>query len=159
VRIALLAAALALIATPTLAAELTATQLTRQLQAEGPKATVQQLWNSGAYDSVLNHVASGDPAWIALAARLASGADAAASESLTIALAEALPKNPGAVLAILGPAVTALSPARVCGAPFIEMAAPDLRNYLSQTRTSVSAVSTPALGSSRAACLAALPLD
>jgi hypothetical protein len=70
---------------------------------------------------VENGVASGDADWVALAPLVAPGTDAGASEGLSIALADALPKAPDAVLGVLtegggGP----LDVARVCSAPFIE---------------------------------------
>jgi hypothetical protein len=127
-----------------------------ELSTEGAQATVSRLWQSGDYDDVLRQMATGDERWVTLAPALAQGADAGAAEGLTIALAEALPRNAEGVLGVLDPSRRTLSPPRVCGAPFIEGVKIGIGAYLAEATRAVSAVSQARLQSAKAACLAAL---
>ncbi len=129
-------------------------QIAADIQADGPTVAVHRLWNSGMYDRILSGIAQGDGAWVALAPKLAAGADAAASEGLSVALARALPKNPAAVLSVLD--TGSLSPGEVCGVPFVEGTMPDVGEYLRQTEAAVAGVDADALRTARAACLTAL---
>lgn len=100
----------------------------------------------------------GDARWIALAPRLAPGTDAGTSEGLGIALAHALPRNPRAVLAVLGVAggPVSVSAGRVCGVPFIEDTVKDLTAYRRRAARAVRGVTDPSLVRARAACLSVL---
>jgi len=131
-------------------------QLARDIGNEGPAAVVERLWRTGTYQEVLQQMASGSKQWVALAPQLAQGADAAAAEGLGIALAEALPRNPASVLAVLDPARPALSPARICGVPFIEGTTVDIPAYVRDSTAAVSAVTDDRLQAAKVACLAAL---
>ena len=131
-------------------------QIEREISAEGPRAVVSRLWRSGDYDGVLRKLATGDQRWVTLAPALAQGADAAAAEGLSVALAEALPRNAEGVLKVLNSSRRALSPARVCGVPFIEGTKINIGSYLAEATTAVSAVTSDRLQGAKAACLAAL---
>ena len=131
-------------------------RIARDIEADGAKAVVDRLWNSGDYDRLLNHIDKGTPAWVALAPKLAAGTDAGASEELTIALAYALPRNPQAVLSVLDAKSYVLEPERVCSAPFIEDAVKDIPRYGKRAKAAVSRVTAPPLQDNKAACLAAL---
>ena len=123
----------------------------------GPAETLAALDRAGQLDGVLDRVGSGQRAWVALVPRLAAGADGAAAESLGIALADALPRAPGAVLAVLDPADGPLIGAgRMCGVPFIERPTSALRAYRQRALRAAAAVRDPALAAVREACLAAL---
>ena len=65
--------------------------------------------------SVMNGIATGDSAWLAVAEKL-TPASATAAASLSIALASALPRSPERVLAVLG---TTYAIEDVCGIPFL----------------------------------------
>lgn len=123
----------------------------------GAAATLAELDRSGRLDGVLDRIASGQRSWVALVPKLAAGADEAAAEGLGIALADALPRAPGTVLAVLDPADGHLIGAgRVCGVPFIERSPSTLQAYRRRTLRAVAGVRDPALAAVRDACLAAL---
>ena len=128
------------------------------LSRDGAKAVVDALWKSDRWRGVEKRIGSGDGAWLALAPRLAPGTDAGASEGLGIALAYALPRNPRAVLAVLGPpdGPVSLTGDRVCGVPFIEDQVKDLPAYRRRAIRAVHDVRAPALAGVRGACLRSL---
>ena len=138
------------------AVALTPEGIARDIEANGAKAVVDRLWNSGDYDRLLDHIDKGTSAWVALAPKLAAGTDAGSSEELSIALAYALPRNPEAVLAVLDPKNAALEPDMVCSAPFIEDTVKDIPRYIKRTKAAVSRVKAPSLQENKAACLAVL---
>ncbi len=152
----------ALAAEPSMSAPpptLTTTEVQREVVTEGPLATVKALWRAGRWVIVGNCVASGDPDWVALAPLVAPGTDAGTSEGLSIALADAFPKAPDAVLAVVtGHGGGSLNPRRVCRAPFIEDEPEHRRAYL---EAALEALDRPMPAVERAnqhACLARLRL-
>jgi hypothetical protein len=136
------------------AAQLSPEGILRDIKLQGAKAVVDRLWNDGDWDRVMDRVDAGDARWIALVPQLAPGTDAGTAEDLPIALAFALPKNPGAVLALLGR--DGFPADEVCGAPFIEDTVKDIPAYLRQAETAVLRVRDPALSGAKQACLAEL---
>jgi hypothetical protein len=144
----------AAVAGPRFAAHPTPAEIGRSLAEAGPRATVDALWEQRRWDYVSERIGDGDAAFVALAPKLAAGADAGTAEDLPIALAFALPRNAPAVLAAIQGG--AFDPAEVCGAPFIEDTVSDIPAYRRRATAAVQAVSDPALASVRAACLAAL---
>lgn len=132
-------------------------EVSKALADKGPRETVHALSATGRFQYVLNRIGGGDSAWIRLAPRLAEGADGADAEGLGIALAEALPKIPRAVLASLDAKNgVVLGPSRVCSAPFIEPKPGVVERYKPRAIRAVMSVRTPALQPVAAACLAAL---
>ncbi|APA86497.1 hypothetical protein BJG93_14665 [Paraburkholderia sprentiae WSM5005] len=98
--------------------------------------------DEAAVDRLFDRIGAGRADWVALAPKLAEGADGANAEGLGIALAYALPRNPAAVLKVVDPVegdshILAIS--RVCGIPFIEDAP---KNYKTKALRAVSAVTT-----------------
>jgi hypothetical protein len=74
----------------------------RQIANDGPAKTLESLFRDDArWDGVLNGVASGEIGWLGVAATLRPVSDAHASETLEMAIQEALPKNPAGVLRLL----------------------------------------------------------
>ncbi|KRE90783.1 hypothetical protein ASG87_01215 [Frateuria sp. Soil773] len=122
----------------------------------GAKAFLDGL-SEDQLDELYGRIESGASAWVALAPRIAQGADAANAEGLTIELAFALPKNPEAVLSVatLHDDVM-LGVDRVCGMPFIEDTVKDRPAYKRKATTAVRAVSDPDLQTIKQACLSAL---
>jgi hypothetical protein len=124
----------------------------------GAKAVVAELLQRGQWETVSTNIATGSPAWLALAPQLAPGVDAGPSEELGIDLAYALPKNPTGVLHVAiehnytdgGP----IGIGRVCSAPFIEPTS--LQGYLTQAIRAVGQVTDPAVTSKKLTCLATL---
>lgn len=131
-----------------------AAQLSQEIEAKGAKAVVDSLGD--AFDDVLDHIDSGDPAWIALAPKLAQGTDAGNSEGLAIALAYALPKNPQAVLAVVTENDGVLAINRVCSIPFIEDTVKDRPAYKRNALHAVEAIKEPSLRKAKSNCLAVL---
>lgn len=148
----------AVISAPALAAAetpLNPSAIAADIKAHGADAVVTHLFTSGDYDRVLDHIDKGEAAWVALAPKLAPGTDAGTAESLVIALAFALPKNPRAVLALIA-GKDAFPVEDVCGAPFIEGTIGDIPAYVKKARAAVSRVSDAKLAKAKAACLAQL---
>lgn len=128
----------------------------------GAKATVDKLSDAapydarfmlGDYDKVLEGVASGDARWLALVPRLDPGTDAGSAESLRIAVAEALPRNPAGVLRF----TSRLSWFRdACAYPMIEPTDQEERAYFRVAIPALKAVHDPALRRPKRICLTEL---
>ncbi|THD62944.1 hypothetical protein [Phenylobacterium sp.] len=127
------------------------------IEREGAAATVNRLNRAGQWDVILDGMANGEPAWIAIAPLLAEGTDAGPSEGLGIALAQALPRAPAAVLHVLDPKDgPVLGASRVCSIPFVEPKPGVVEAYKPKAIAAVQAVRSPRLRWAREACLAAL---
>jgi hypothetical protein len=140
---------------------LTATEISAEIDAKGAKAVIDRLSTTNVdamrrsdWSRTMDQIWNGRLAYIALAPKLAKGADAGPAEDLAIALARALPAAPAAVLRVIdrhnGPV---LGVSRVCGVPFSEPSAKDVSGYLSAARSAVDEVDTPRLQRVKAACL------
>jgi hypothetical protein len=147
-----IAVAALLAASTASAAVLTPDDIARDIQKHGAKAVVDRLWNNNDWERVMDHVDTGDARWIALVPRLAPGTDAGTAEELPIALAFALPRNPEAVLSVIG-GKKGLRIADVCSAPFIEDTVPNIPAYIKRAEAAVSRVSDPALARTKTECL------
>lgn len=122
----------------------------------GAKAFLDSL-SEDQLDELYGRIESGASEWIALAPRIAQGADAANAEGLTIELAFALPKNAKAVLSVITlHDDVVLGADRVCGMPFIEDTVKDPPAYRRKAVKAVRAVSDPGLQTIKQACLSAL---
>jgi hypothetical protein len=143
------------VAAPAIAQPLTPSQIARNIQANGARATVQSLTRKGQFDAVLSKIASGNAAWVRISPELAKGTDAGDSTGLSVALAKALPKNPRAVLAVLddGPVSGA---SVVCGVPFIEPTPAEVKNYLNRAIPAVKRTPDSERLPQRTPCLRAL---
>ncbi len=130
-------------------------QISQSIHAHGARQTVRSLDQRNQFDTVLDRIASGNAAWIAIAPALAKGTDAGNAEGLTVALAKALPKNPRSVLAVLngGPVTDAQA---VCGLPFIEPTRQEADDYLARAIPAVTTVASSPRVPQRDACLDAL---
>jgi hypothetical protein len=80
---------------------LSASQFAASVKAEGARAAVAALVSGGDWPRVMAAIRNGAGDWIALAPELARGADAAHGAQLTAALAQALPRAPADVLAVV----------------------------------------------------------
>ena len=137
------------------AAPLSPAAIARDIAKHGAREVVSRLWSNGDYDRVMNRIDRGDAQWIALSPKLAPGTDAGTAEELPIALAFALPKNPRAVLSVLGPP-DGLPIGDVCSAPFIDGTVKDVAAYVKRSERAVAGVLDPRLAKTRDACLAQL---
>ncbi|WP_029415408.1 hypothetical protein [Brevundimonas bacteroides] len=99
------------------------------------------------WTTVLAGIASGEPAWLNVAAALEPGVSGERAEELDTALKAALATDPAATLRVLEVARQRMSPAVVCGG--------DTR-VKSLLRPAVQTVTDPALEAKRTACLEAL---
>jgi len=126
-----------------------------EIRNHGAKPVVDQLFQTEAWWQATRNIGAGKIDWIALAPDLAKGTDAAASETLGISLAEALPKSPNAVLAVLdlGSGASPLRVGNVCSAPFLEDTARRQHRYKAKAQHAVSTVADPQLSTVKAACL------
>ena len=149
--LALLTAALA-----SAPATLTPAAVARMIDAEGARRAVQTLDRGGAhtrFDALLDRIAAGERRWLALVPRLAPGTDAGTAEGLRIAVAEALPRNPSAVLRLVPGTFTAED---ACGFPMIEPTQSETRSYFTAVIPAVQDVTEPALQLAKRQCLAEL---
>ncbi|WP_028225334.1 hypothetical protein [Paraburkholderia ferrariae] len=130
-------------------------QISTAVDSKGAQAFFESLSEDDA-DKLMDKIGSGQSQWIALAPKLAKGADASNAEGLGIELAYALPKNPTAVLGVVDPVDGdghSLQVSRVCGIPFIETIP---RGYKAKALRAVEKVSDPQLQQIKARCLKAL---
>jgi hypothetical protein len=131
--------------------------IAKDIDANGAKKTVQKLWgkDGGRWDSAMRKVATGDQRWLDVAAKLAEGTDAGASEGLEVSLATALPINPKGVLKLIdtNPLFTFDS---VCSAPFIEPTDAYLKSYLTKTQKMLKALKDDTVEQKRVGCLTQL---
>lgn len=135
-----------------------AATLLAEMNAKGAKQVIARLnskSNPNAWDDVVKHIRSGQPAWLEVASELARDADAGSATDLKIALAHALRKNPGGVLKLAG-SQEFLSVEEVCGTPFIEPTDRYLQHYLAQAKQAVANMRDRQLEAQQAACLAQL---
>ncbi len=110
---------------------LSASQFAASVQAQSPRAAVQQLVAGGDWPRVMAGIRGGAADWIALAPELAAGADPAHGAELTAALAAALPRAPAEVLAVIDLRRSpVLGVQAVCAAPPAVAAAADVREAL-----------------------------
>jgi len=111
------------------------------------------------WDSLLEQVGSGTREWLAVAAQLRPVSDAHASETLDMAIQEALPHNAAGVLALVAAGVfDADSACSMYGFGQIEDERPpsEVLILVEKRIVAVSAVRTPKLASARDACLGKL---
>jgi hypothetical protein len=124
---------------------LTTDWVIQEIAKHGPKHAVRVMWDQERYDELLGNISAGKEEWIALAPKIVSGTDAGASEELGISLADALPKNPKAVLGILDQSKWTISSGRVCSIPFIEPEKDFYESYAKSALVAVKAVSDAGL--------------
>lgn len=128
----------------------------QEIARHGPKHAVRIMRDQERYDELLGNISAGKEEWIALAPKIVSGTDAGASEELGISLAEALPKNPKAVLGILDKSKRTISSGRVCSIPFIEPEKDFYESYAKSALAAVEAVSDAELAKQKELCLTEL---
>jgi hypothetical protein len=91
-----------------------------EVKSRGAKAVVRELakdWS--VWDSICDKIASGDQAWLKAAAALQAGTDAGASETLDLALGEALEHDPKNVFESVGKTMNLES---ICSGPDVDNA-------------------------------------
>lgn len=142
------------------APRVTPAEVSAMLDSVGSARTVERLGGLGderaptRFDAVLDGIASGDPAWLALLPRLSQGADGGNGEALAISVTHVVAHNAAAALRLI--ADGAYTAEDICADGDIEPARADYEAYYRAAIPAVTAVSDPALAGSRAACLARL---
>ena len=126
------------------------------IQASGPQKTIADLDAKNQLETVLGRIGEGGNEWIALAPKLAPGADGAAAEGLGIVLAQALPINAAGVLRVLTDGPGDISVERVCSTPFIETSKASDQAYDQRAIQALRGVTDPVLAKKRDACLTRL---
>ena len=125
------------------------------IQRDGADSVAHRMDRDDPFgERVLAGISSGDSTWlnVAVALRPTSAADIA--ESLPITVAEALPKAPDRVLALID--AGKFSPEEVCTIPFIEPSDSLVAAYYAQTVGALSHVARADLAGTRDRCKAAL---
>lgn len=107
-------------------------QLTNRIKTVGAKMVISELFkdDESQWRVVLSKISGGENNWLAVAALLAPESDAASAETLTAAVAKAIPHNPAGVLAVLNDDAPPLSTQRVCSLPFYSITEPDYNKYI-----------------------------
>lgn len=138
--------------------QLSADIVGNHIRTDGAKATVAYLSRMNEWDAAMEQVAKGSSKWIDIAGQLAQGSDAGTAEDLGIVLAQALPRNPAAVLRVLDQDDDAvvLGLNRVCGTPFIETTPAFNAAYERRASLALAHVRAPELAYKRDRCLARL---
>jgi hypothetical protein len=153
----LLSLLIAICAWPASAAEPPSTpgQALAEINRLGAAAFLAQFGDE-QIDTLYRHLQAGDPAWLALAPRLAPAVDGANAIGLTISLAYALPKDAAAVLAVVTEQDGILGVGRICSMPFIEDTVQNRQAYKRDALEAVSEVKDPVLAKAKDHCMMAL---
>jgi hypothetical protein len=126
------------------------------IAAHGARATVQALAvpdvGPNRWERVVRGIASGDPAWLALAEPLSSGTDAGTTDDFVIAMSDAVIANATATLRLFQ-AWGGSSVQNFCMDNGFETPAVELRAFYGAAIASVEAVTAPELEAVKAACL------
>jgi hypothetical protein len=72
-----------------------------EVKRNGPSNVIEELWAKPSWDYVMHKIASGESAWLKVAAALRSGSDAGSTSELKSAMYRALKQNPSGVLRAL----------------------------------------------------------
>lgn len=131
----------------------TAVEATAAVERQGASSFLSGL-TPEEVDQLYEHFDNGEAEWLPLVPKLASVADGANAEGLTISLAFALPKNPQGVLSLVSEKDGVLGVGRVCSMPFIEDTAPE--GYRAKALAALRKVADPTLRRVKSLCLRAL---
>jgi hypothetical protein len=101
------------------------------------------------YDSVLEHVAEGDNGWLHAAAEIAPYTDAAFSQGLRVAIADALVANPAGVLKMIG---TEEHFDDACGYPFVHQTDTYMLRHKQEALAALKHVHQPTLVNRKEQC-------
>lgn len=110
----------------------TAEQVAKDIEQQGAGVVISRLYqnNEREWQYVTDKIATGENRWLKVASLLAPGTDAGSSETLTTAVALAIPHNPAGVLGTLTEREMPLSIRQVCRLPFYMMSEPEFNQYV-----------------------------
>jgi len=132
-------------------AQQTAEDLLRQIDTEGSRSVLNQLWDNGeAFDHVCDMIELADAKWLEVARRLRPASDAGASLSLDYSVARALPRAPERVLALIG---NGFAIQNICTSPFIEPEPGVAEEYQRRTAAALRRIRTANLSAIAIECL------
>ena len=124
-----------------------------EMKLRGAQAVSQRLDSDENFGrTVMNGIATGDSAWLEVAAKL-TPASSAAEASLSIALASALNHSPARVLKLLGDKYPI---EEVCGIPFLRADSLGVVSYYDSATLSLQKIGSDSLHGVRDECRAAL---
>lgn len=127
--------------------------LLSEIKLRGPSPVSRRIDSDEDFGrTVMDGIATGDSAWLDVAAAL-QPASAAAEASMAIALASALPRAPQRVLSLLG---TKYSTEEVCGIPFLKADSAQVISYHDDAVRAVQSDTTRTLANVVGACRTAL---
>ncbi len=121
------------------------------IEDKGPRAAVETIWNTEAWEQLRLGVASGAPAWLKVAKEIRPGTDAGSTSELSDVVAWALPKAPEGVLTLV--ANDQASWEVVCSSPPVDEPPEGLENYYRRAIAAVRNVKRKSLQRIRAICL------
>lgn len=125
------------------------------IRHDGPDSVALRMDREDAFgERVLAGIASGDSTWLQVAVALRPTGVADIAEALPISVAEALPKAPERVLAMI--AERRFSIDEVCSIPFIEPSDSLVASYYAAASTALTRADRAALAATRDRCRAAL---
>ena len=133
-----------------------AKEINAGIDATGAKAVIASLDKDAArFAKVSDAIATADPVWLTIALRLRQGSDAGTGETLSNALAQALPNAPERVLALVGHGYDV---GNLCTSPFIEPAAGVAEAYEAKAIAALQSVTDPALKATVDECIKGVTL-
>jgi hypothetical protein len=137
--------------------KVTPAEVEAMLSKQTPQQVVNALWGqdeaSNRWDTVSSGIAKGDPAWLALAPRIAAGTDAGTSLDFGMAVQDLVTVNAPAALRLM---VELKQDAGFCNENGVEVPAEQARAYFQAATAAVEAVNDPALQQIKGQCLAEL---
>ena len=133
---------------------LTAAGVRADIRARGPAAVLNDLWDKPGWDELLRNIETGQSGWLRVAVKIHPATDGAASDTLTLAVGEALLHNPRVVLLQVAPELGIQS---VCSAPDVDDARWDTKDKaladLDARIVAVTRLAGPDIAAARASCL------
>lgn len=132
-----------------------AARVLAEIQREGADSVAHRMDRDDPFgERVLDGISSGDSTWLNVAVALRPTGAADIAESLPITVAEALPRAPDRVLALIQ--AGKFSTEEVCTIPFIEPSDSLVAAYYAQTVGALTHVARVELAGTRDRCKAAL---
>lgn len=133
-----------------------ALQINGDIDSKGAKTALGALAQDDArLGRVSDAIATADPVWLTIALRLRAGSDADTAETLSRALAQALPNAPERVLALAGHGYAVDN---LCTSPFIEPAPGVAEAYEAKALAALQSVTDPALKATVDECIKGVTL-
>jgi hypothetical protein len=131
-----------------------ANSIEARIRAQGVKAVIAGFVKEPAqWEQVLNHVQSGDPAWLQVAVDMKAGTDGGLTASLDQAVSLAIQNNPAGVLELSS---KGFSLGTICQDRQIEPTPQQHAAFLLHTRAALEKISRKDLLASKKACLSEL---